>query len=199
MKTTPSAFLVSILLAALNLKAGEEIKPGPSAWNFVDFFPQTFTYLYLGKTSEGGFRFKPFGGTAEAWTPEVTLKTGETSDGGYLTVIRSVGSGVEVRSAPANERIRLEIKDKISASTIFLGFYPKIQHSTDRPFFIEVGKRFNFPNSETEFIIIEAASESIKVTHADGSSAAPMTFERLARTQLPNKGRRATASPSPAP
>jgi hypothetical protein len=198
MKTLHGAISVLILLTAIGVKAGDHFGPGPDAWIYVDFFPKTFTYRYSGRTSEGAFRFERVGPLVEPWTPEITLQTGETSDG-VFTVLGSVGGAVEIQVPPANRRIRLEVNAEATASTIFVGFYPKTPNTNERPFFLEVGKRFKFPNDETEFIVMEADTEFIKVVRVDRGSEEPITFQRLPRTQTPNKGRQETAAPSPAP
>lgn len=199
MKTLLGAISVLILLTAVCVKAGDRFGLGADAWIYVDFFPKTFTYKYLGKTSEGLFRFKPVGPLVEPWTPEIALQSGETSDGGILTVLGSLEGAVEIQVPPGNRRIRLEVNGDATASTIFVGFNPKTPNTNERPFFIEVGKRFKFPNSETEFIVMEADSKSIKVVRGDRSSEEPITFHRLPRTQPTNKGRQGSAAPSPAP
>jgi hypothetical protein len=195
MKTIPSAVLVLVLLTAFNGESGDVKKPGPGAWNFVDYFPKMFTYTYLGRTSDGRFRFKPVGGTVEIWTPEITLGTGEASDGGYLKVIRSVERGVEVQASPVEGRIQLEINHKISAMTIFIGFQPKKRDGSDRPFFVEIGEHFTLPNSDTEFIVTEADSKTLKVVRTDGSSEEPITFQRSPGNSPLIEGARGTAPP----
>jgi hypothetical protein len=199
MKTLQSAISVLIILSEFGVKAGDQPGPGPDEWCYVDFFPKTFTYRYLGKTPEGIFRFKPVGPLIEPWTPEIILQTGETTDGGILTVLGSVGDDVEIQVAPGNKRIRLEVNDDATASTIFVGFHPKAPKTNEGPFFTEVGKRFRFPTGETEFDLIEADSKSLKVVPVDRSSDDPITFQRLPRTQPTNKGRQGAASPPPAP
>lgn len=199
MKTLQGTISVLVLLTAIGVKAADQFGPGPDPWIYVDFFPKTFTYKCSGKTSEGAFQFQRVGPLVEPWTPEITLQTGETSDNGILTVLGSVGRAVEIQVPPANRRVRLEVNGEATASTIFVGFYPKTPNTNERPFFVEVGKRFKFPNDETEFIVMEADAKSIKVVRGDRSSDEPISLQRLPRTQPPDKGRQESAAPSPTP
>jgi hypothetical protein len=120
-------------------------------------------------------------GTVETWTPETVLKAGESSPGEYLKVIQWHGDSVEVQIEPGGKRKKLKPQDTVSASTTFIGLNSEKNSDDSVQFYVEVGKRFRVPEGESEYIILEADSRSIRVAQAGQDVAAAIAIPR--RTQ----------------
>ncbi len=181
MKPLPSVvpFVIALLVSVVVGQDQAESEAGNL--RYFEYFPRTYTYRYLGRTAEGSFRFKPMGGTVEPWTPEVVLKSGESSPGGYLTVLRALDDTVEVQVEPGGEKKLLRLKDTVAASTSFVGLTSKSKTNEVVEIVVETGKRFRFAQSDFEFIVVKAVPESIKLVRADQESAKEITIPRTPR------------------
>lgn len=182
-----STISILVVLTTVSVVTGEESIQIPTEWAYVDLIPYSRSFLYVGTTPEGHFRFKRLGRTLEPWTSDVIIESGKPSEVTLLREVRPIEGAIEVRASRGAEPVRLKEGDRFTASTRFVEFQPKDNDSEVRPLFVEVGERFRFDPEGHEFIITGASADTVILVGAGRAEAMLVSFQLHPRAHKPNK------------